>query len=243
MNKKLWYSYFAGYMIYTTVYKIKYKMLRKKSIEEAERYLYSKTVEMSNFVLKKTKTTTKITGIENIPQGPCVFVSNHQGIFDGFLFFGFINKPIGFIAKKEIKKLPLISGWLEMLHTVFIDRENIRESVKAINAGVENVKSGYSMIIFPEGTRSLGGKMKEFKRGSMKLAFNAGVPVVPVTIEGTYRVLETGSQVTGNKLYMVIHKPIGVTKLTKEEKSNFAETVHDIIETELNKILDENKNV
>ncbi|QAT41711.1 1-acyl-sn-glycerol-3-phosphate acyltransferase [Clostridium sp. JN-9] len=193
--------------------------------------------------MKKTKTATKITGIENIPQGPCVFISNHQGIFDGFLFFGFINKPIGFIAKKEIKKLPLISGWLEMLHTVFIDRENIRESVKAINAGVENVKRGYSMIIFPEGTRSLGGKMKEFKRGSMKLAFNAGVPVVPVTIEGTYKVLETGNHVTGNKLHMVIHKPIDVTKLSKEEKSNFAVTVHDIIETELNKILDENKNV
>ena len=130
-----------------------------------------------------------------------------------------------------------------MLHTVFIDRENIRESVKAINTGVENVKSGYSMIIFPEGTRSLGEKMREFKKGSMKLAFNAGVPVVPVTIEGTYKVLETGNQVTGNKLYMVIHKPIDVTKLSKEEKSNLAETVHDIIETELNKILDENKNV
>lgn len=130
-----------------------------------------------------------------------------------------------------------------MLHTVFIDRKNIRESVKAINAGVENVKNGYSMIIFPEGTRSLGGKMKEFKKGSMKLAINAGVPVVPVTIEGTYKVLETGNQVTGNKLYMAIHKPIDVTSLSKEEKSNLAETVHDIIESELNKILDENKNV
>lgn len=243
MNKKLWYTYFAGYMIYTSVYKMKYKMLKKRSYEEAEKYLYSKTVEMSNFILKKTKTTTKIRGIENIPKGPCVFVSNHQGIFDGFLFFGFINKPIGFIAKKEIKKLPLISGWLEMLHTVFIDRENIRESVKAINAGVENVKNGYSMIIFPEGTRSLGGEMKEFKKGSMKLAINAGVPVVPVTVEGTYKVLETGNQVTGNKLNMVIHKPIDVSSLSKEEKMKLAETVHNIIENELLNILNENKNV
>lgn len=239
MIKKLWYSYFGIYLLFASSYKIKARFLRKRSQEEADEYILKKTQKLSKHILKKSKTITEVEGIENIPEEPCVFISNHQAIFDGFMLTAFINKSTGFIAKKEIKKIPLVSSWLSDMHSIFIDRKNIKESLRAINEGVENIKKGYSMVIFPEGTRSLKSEMGEFKKGSFKLATKAGAPIVPITLDGTYNVLEVGNQVTGNKIKMVIHKPIYLDTLSREEIRELPKTVHEIIYKELKKISSE----
>lgn len=237
MIKLLWYTYFAFYLIFnTTIAKIKIFILQKKSHMAAEDYVFNKAKNMAQFILKISKTSSRVSGLENIPEGPCVFVSNHQAIFDGFILYANLGKKSGFIAKKEIKKIPLINYWLTIMQSVFIDRHNIREGVKAINAGIDNLKNGYSMIIFPEGTRSLKSEMVDFKKGSMKLAIKANVPVVPITVDGTYKVLEVGNKVRGNSISMVVHKPIYIDKLSKEEKKNLSITTHDIIETSLKEI-------
>lgn len=233
MTKKLWYIYFGIYLTIISTYKFKMKYLKRKSQKEAEEYAFKKAQQLSNHILKKSKTITEVSGVENIPNETCVFISNHQAIFDGFMLCSFINKPFGFIAKKEIKKIPLIGSWLEDINAVFIDRENPRESVKAINAGVEKLKNGCSMLIFPEGTRSLSSKMNDFKKGSMKLALKSGVPIVPITIDGTYRVLEVGNKVTGNTIKMKIHKPIYVDKLSKEEQKDLVKKIQNIVQEEL----------
>ena len=92
------------------------------------------------------------------------------------------------------------------------------------------------MMIFPEGTRSLKSKMNSFKKGSMKLATKSRACIVPITIDGSYNVLEVGRKVMGNKINMVIHKPIYVNSLSKEEEQDLAEYVQNIIEEELNNI-------
>ncbi len=231
MIKLLWYVYFAIYLFIKTVTgRTKLFFLRKKSKELADRYAYRQLQDISNHVLRKSKTNTLVKGQENIPEGPCLFVSNHQAIFDAFLLLANINKLTAFIAKKEIKKIPLVGSWLSQIDTVYIDRDNIREGMKAINSGVENLKKGQSMIIFPEGTRSLKSEMGEFKKGSMKLALKANVPIVPVTIDGTYRVLEAGEKVTGNSVKLIFHKPVYLEDLSADEKKNLAEILHDIIE-------------
>lgn len=231
MIKLFWYIYFAIYLLLNTIVgRIKLYFLKRKSMELADKYTYEKLKKISDHVLKRSKTTTLVKGQENIPEGPCLFVSNHQAIFDGFLLISYLNKPTGYIAKKEIKSYPLVGRWLSELHTVYIDRKNIREGMKAINEGAENLKKGYSMLIFPEGTRSLSSKMGEFKKGSMKLALKANVPVVPITLDGTYKVLEVGNKVCGHTLKMTIHKPIYLDSLSESDKKNLAEILHDIIE-------------
>lgn len=235
MIKKLWYSYFGIYLLFASSYKFKARFLRKRSQQEADEYILKKTQDLSKHILKKSKTITEVEGIENIPKEPCVFISNHQAIFDGFMLIAFIDKLTGFIAKKEIKKIPLVSSWLSDINTIFIDRGDIKESLKAINEGVENIKKGYSMVIFPEGTRSLSSEMGEFKKGSFKLATKAKAPIVPITLDGTYNVLEVGNQVRGNKIKMVIHKPIYLDTLSREEIRELPETVHKIIYKELKK--------
>ncbi|MCY6354276.1 lysophospholipid acyltransferase family protein [Clostridium sp. ZS2-4] len=234
MIKLLWYIYFAMYLLLNSITgEIKLFFLRKKSIKLADEYVHEKVKKISDHVLKKSKTKTNVLGLENIPDEPCVFICNHQAIFDGFLLTSNINRLTGFIAKKEIKKIPLVRSWLSAMHTIYIDRKNIREGVKAINEGVENLKNGYSMIIFPEGTRSLKSEMAEFKRGSMKLALKANVPIVPVTIDGTYKVLEVGNKVQGHSVKMIVHKPIYLETLSESEKKNLSKITHDIIENAL----------
>lgn len=231
MIKLLWYMYFVIYLTVNSIIgKIKLFFLRKKSFQLADKYAYEKARTMAKHIMKKSKTTTEVIGLENMPDETCLFVSNHQAIFDGFLLVSNINKITGFIAKQEIKKLPLVRSWLSAIHSVYIDRSNPREGIKAINKGVENLKKGYSLIIFPEGTRSLKSEMGEFKKGSMKLAIKANVPIVPITVDGTYRVLEVGNKVRGHNVKMIIHKPIYLENFTQLEKKGLSQTVYDIIE-------------
>jgi 1-acyl-sn-glycerol-3-phosphate acyltransferase len=236
MIKLLWYLYFSIYLSISSLSLIKVKLMQKKLPKDAQVYAFKRAQNIARYVLKVTKTTMEVSGIDNIPKENCVFISNHQAIFDGFALLAYINKPFGFIAKIEIKKIPLINGWISSIGSIYINRQNPRESIKTIQEGVEKIKQGHSILIFPEGTRSLTSKMNSFKKGSMKLAINSKVAIVPITIDGTYNVLEVGKKVTGNKVKMVIHKPIYVDTLNKEEIQNLAKNVQDIIEEELNNI-------
>jgi len=105
--------------------------------------------------------------------------------------------------------------------------------MKAINEGVERIREGNSLIIFPEGTRSLSSEMGEFKKGSMKLATKAGAPIVPITVDGTYRVLETGNRMKGNLLKMTVHKPVIISELSDQDRKNLSELIYGIIKNAL----------
>lgn len=236
MTKLLWYLYFSIYLSISSFSLIRAKFIRKKSPRDSEIYVYKKMQAIARYVLRVTKTTMEVRGLDNIPKENCVFISNHQAIFDGFALLAHIDKPFGFIAKKEIKKIPLVSGWLSSIGTIYINRQNPREAIKTIQQGVEKIKMGDSILIFPEGTRSLSSKMNLFKKGSMKLAINSKAAIVPITIDGTYNVLEVGKKVMGNKINMVIHKPIYADLLNKEEVQDLSKYVHHIIEEELNNI-------
>jgi 1-acyl-sn-glycerol-3-phosphate acyltransferase len=237
MTKLFWYSYFGGYMGLVSLSRLKLAYLKKVNPKAADEFAYRQVQRISKHVISKSKTKVNVIGRENIPEGACAFVSNHQAIFDTFAILAHVDKITGFIAKKEIKKIPLVSGWLNETHVVYIDRSNLKEGIKAINEGVENLKKGYSMVIFPEGTRSLSSEIGEFKKGSLKLALKAEVPIVPITINGTYRVLEVGDKVRGNEISIVFHKPIYPDKLSKEEQKDITEIVHSVIKQGLQEIL------
>ena len=234
MSKLLWYIYFAIYLLIETIIcEINVVFLKKKRLQDVDEYIYSRARGIAKHVLKITKTKTVVTGLENIPNQPCVFVCNHQAIFDVFLLIANIKLITGFIAKKEIKSYPLIGFWIGSMHSVFIDRKNVREGMKAINEGALNINKGYSMILFPEGTRSLKSEMGEFKKGSMKLALKANAPIVPITIDKTYVVLEAGKKVTGNELKMIVHKPIILENISDYDKKNLSDSIYNTIKNGL----------
>jgi len=223
-------------LIGTGFKKIKFNSIRKhKTKEDADAYLAKVVTDWANFVLKVGGLNLTVIGKENIPSEPCLFVGNHQSNFDIPAILSNMNRVTGAIAKKDMEKIPIMSYWMREIHSVFMDRENPREALKSISEGVENLKNGYSMIIFPEGTRSKSNNMGEFKKGSMRLATKAGVPIVPITIYDTHKAMEgNNGKIKKAKAKLIIDKPIYLDGMSKEEKADIAEIVQNIIRNNLN---------
>lgn len=210
--------------------RIKYLELRGKTKEKTI-FIHKVTRGWARFVMKMSGAEITVKGLENIPSDQTVlFMANHQSFFDIPLLMSVIDVPKGFIAKKELENWPGISTWMRYIRCIFMDRANLRKSAEAIVEGINILKSGYSMVIFPEGTRSKGGEPHEFKSGSFKLALKPKVPIVPVTINGTYKLLErNGNKIKADKVEVIIHPAIDTKSLSKEESSALPEKVESII--------------
>lgn len=204
---------------------------RKNRTEDRNLLLYRVSHWWANFVIKLSGCKVHVEGLENIPRDKAaLFVSNHQSNFDIPLLMSVIDTPKGFIAKKELENIPLLSKWMKSIQCVFMDRDNLRQSAESIVKGINILKSGHSMVIFPEGTRSKGGTHSDFKAGSFKLATKSKALIVPVTLDGTYNVLEkNNNKITASDLKVIIHKPIDTTTLSNDELKNLHESVQDIV--------------
>ena len=216
--------------------KIKYLEHKGKDKERTEA-IFKITSFWAKYVMWLSGAKVKVFGEENIPKDEAVlFVGNHQSNFDIPLIMSSIKVPKGFIAKKELEKWPGISMWMKYIRCVFMDRSNIRKSAEAIVQGIQTLKSGYSMVIFPEGTRSKGKPVAEFKAGSFKLALKSKVKIIPFTINGSYKLLEAnGGKIKACPVEIYIHKPIDTTKLSKEEISELHTTVRNIVVSDIPK--------
>ncbi|AZV55663.1 lysophospholipid acyltransferase family protein [Clostridium sp. AWRP] len=230
----LFYVVFFLYMVYSLVKKLKLDRIRKSGSEkEAENYIYISVKKWSDFILKLINASVKVSGTENIPQVPCLFVSNHQGFLDIPIILYSLDRTVGFIAKKELTKFKLVSYWMKQINCIFINRKDIRESIKSINKGSELLTNGHSMVIFPEGTRSKGPRIGEFKKGSLKLALKSKVPIVPIAIDGSYKLREGNvhSMIKSANVNVTICKPIYTDSLSREER----ESLSDNIKSEISK--------
>jgi len=114
---------------------------------------------------------TTVTGLENIPDDePVLFIGNHRGFFDVIISYTYMKRPTGFVAKKEMKKALIIRRWMDNLFCLFLDRENMKEGLKTILKGIDYIKDGKSIVIFPEGTRNKGEGVQDFHAGSFNQA-------------------------------------------------------------------------
>ena len=144
--------------------------------------------------LRIARTTVTVRGLENIPKDQAVlYVGNHRSYFDILVGYTTVPTLLGFVAKKEMRRYPLLAQWMENVNCLFLDRENPKEGLKTILQGIEYVKRGVSVWIFPEGTRNRNEDpldLLPFKEGSLKIAEKSGCPVVPVALTGTADVFE-----------------------------------------------------
>jgi 1-acyl-sn-glycerol-3-phosphate acyltransferase len=232
----IWFIWFWVSLIFTLPFLLWTKLLDKQGREEQRIKVVNKTASLwSSAVVNLSGAKVTVEGLENLPEGPVVFIGNHQGNFDIPILISFIDKPKAFIAKIETLKLPIVSFWMRQMKCVFMDRNNIRQSITAINQGVQYLKEGYSMVIFPEGTRSGGVEMGEFKAGSFKLATKSGVPIVPVAINGSYNIMGKKSLIVKPaEVSVKILKPIETANLSKEELKNLHDRVYEEIKAVIN---------
>lgn len=201
-------------------------LLEALGCRRAERRLVDVCVRLwcrMRLVLAGVKVT--VTGRENIPAGRAVmFTPNHQGNFDIPVMLTSLDKPHGLLAKIETKKIPLVRTWMRLLGCVFVDRADTRSALHSLTECTRRLEEGESLIVFPEGTRSKGGPMGEFKQGAFRMACKAGVPVVPVAIEGTYRVMEqNGGLIRPAHVRVQILPPIETKGLSRAEQKTVGE--------------------
>ncbi|MDE6254695.1 MAG: 1-acyl-sn-glycerol-3-phosphate acyltransferase [Muribaculaceae bacterium] len=152
----------------------------------------------------------KVVGRENIDKNTSyVFVANHQGAYDIWSIYGFLNHNFKWLMKKELEKIFAVGWACKRAGHVFVDDSSIHGIKKTITDSEETLKDGMSLVIFPEGSRSWDGKMIPFKRGAFMLASEFGLPVVPITIDGSFKAMPRSTyNMTPAKITLTIHKPI-----------------------------------
>ena len=167
-----------------------------------------------------------------------IFVCNHQSNLDIPAIVTALHMDVGFVAKHEMKRWPFFGTWMKKSNCVFLNRENPREGIKDIKKAVELIKEGYPTVIFPEGERSLTGKILNFKKGSFKLATETNGIIVPLTLKGTYDIQPRGTlkMARGKKVTLVVDEPIFVKNLSKDEEKVLATIVRDKIVENFEKI-------
>ena len=178
----------------------------------------------------------EVRGRENIDPGTSyVFIANHQGAFDIFLIFGYLNHNFKWMMKKSLEKIPFVGFACRVSRHIMVDRS----SASAINQTMVNAKKilrdGMSLVVFPEGSRTPDGKMKPFKRGAFMLATEFGLPIVPLTIDGSFRVMnKTTLNTAPGKIVLTIHRPMQQTgERTKEVMESMMAESFAIIKSEL----------
>lgn len=220
----------------------------KKPIEEArlsgdcekeKKFLVEATHLWTDLVFRDYDVKLDIINPENIPtEGPVTYIANHESYADVFALMNAIPHQIGFIAKEDFRKIPFFSTWLERARSLFITRGDARASLKVINKGVEYLKDGFSMVIFPEGTRSHSSAVAPFKAGAFKLATKAKVPIIPVSIEGGYHCFEEeGRFKKGVTIHLMFHEAIQTADLSREELVRIPEKVENTIRNGVEEIL------
>lgn len=232
----IWFIYFWLYLIMLMPKYLKAsRLLKEGKIKERDELVNKLVPKWANSLLKLAGAKVTVTGAENIPKERAVlFVGNHQGNFDIPILLGCIDKPKAFIAKVEILKMPIIRTWMKHMNCVFLDREDMRQSLKVMGEAAEHLKNGYSMVVFPEGTRSKGDTLGEFKGAGLRMAIKANVPVVPVTIKGSYKLMEqNGFKIKPAEVEVAISESIETENLTKDEIAVLHERVRSVIESKL----------
>ncbi|MBN1894947.1 1-acyl-sn-glycerol-3-phosphate acyltransferase [bacterium] len=199
-----------------------------------KKYVTCMTGIWARNILFMTGSRVKVSGRENLPPSDEIcLIGNHQGSMDIPLVLGYIPRRTGFIAKKELRKVPVLNLWMIALHCIFIDRKNARKSLAGIHRGIARIKEGNTLAIFPEGTRSRGPRMNPFKTGNLKLIARAGVTIVPLTLNGTYRIFEESHRIRPSAVTLHIHPAVQTDLLGEEQLASLPETLQKIIASAL----------
>jgi 1-acyl-sn-glycerol-3-phosphate acyltransferase len=151
------------------------------------------------------------------PYETCIFYVNHSSWIDIALVNRVIPRNLHFIAKEELRKKPFVGGAISGMDMVFVDRSNRAKAVKSLNEAAIKVKEGRNIIAFPEGTRSLDGQLKPFKKGLFHLAIQSGVPLVPVAISGAFDLVPKGFRMRPGVVDISLGEPIITKDLTIED--------------------------
>lgn len=232
MLRLVWYVIFLAIsLIRALPVKRRVLALRNAGKEEEAARLVDETVRgWAETILKKGGVNVRTAGLENLRSGPVVFVSNHEGDFDIPAIIAHIA-PASFVAKREMRKVPLLRDWMDFMGCLYVDRKKTRQKGESVvDQAIGLLKKGKPVIIFPEGTRSRGAGLGKFKSGAFRMAIGAGAPIIPVRIEGASRLFEQnrGALKKGD-VTLTVFPPIPTDGMTESDRAALTERVRSVI--------------
>ncbi len=182
----------------------------------------------SHLILSVCRVRVGIHGLEQLDRTRSyIFVANHLSTFDIWAFLAGLPFQFRFVAKSSLFRWPFLGWHLKRAGTIPIDRCKPRQALQAFREAGEKIRSGTSVVIFPEGKRTWGESVAPFKRGSFLLVQHAQVPVVPVTILGAHRLLPRGSAIISpGRMQLIIHSPIEYEHYKHLDLERLAQVVH-----------------
>ncbi|MDO4960293.1 MAG: lysophospholipid acyltransferase family protein [Eubacteriales bacterium] len=188
------------------------------------------------FELFVAGTTLIVEGRDNIPDDEAVlFVGNHRSYFDALATYVSMKQPTAFIAKIQLSKIPVMGQWMHMIGCLFMNRENVREGLKTINAAAEDIRQGIPVFIFPEGTRNRNEDQDipmDFKEGSLKIAQKTNCSIIPVAIKDTEKIYEAHKpkiRVTRETVRVRFMEPVSYKDIPEEYKKTPAAYIRELI--------------
>ena len=207
---------------------------QKKHPYETDLFLLRTVQRAFRTILFISGTRLTVIGEENVPTNEAVlYVCNHRSFFDTVITYSRCPGLTGYVAKDSIEHVPFLSAWMKRLHCLFLSREDVKEALKTILAGIDQIKRGISVCIFPEGTRGRGVDeldMPPFKEGSLKMAEKTGCPIVPMAITGTADIFENHFPwIRPARVTLRYGKPIYPKELSKEDKKRLGNYTQKII--------------
>lgn len=230
-------SYIVGYAALVTpkLKSVENQLKQIDNVYDRDDYGFKMPRKWAKGILRRAGVKVIVEGSLKDNHEGVLIVSNHEGNFDIPVMIHALEKPFGFVSKKEVEKIPFLSKWMKLMNCIYLDRTDRRSSIQMIKDGVSALKEGHSILIFPEGTRSKGKGMNAFKAGSFKLAKSANVPIIPVTIKGTSDIMEkyNSKKMVPGTVYVTIHPPIEPIIFQDHSLQEVADKVHDIIENDL----------
>lgn len=177
----------------------------------------------------------EVRGAENLTPGATyVLASNHQSLFDTPILFAYLPLSFRILYKKSLNRIPFLGWHLFLSGHIGVERENAKKARESLEDAAERIRTGTSVVVFPEGTRSYDGVMRSFKKGSFRLAVKARTPVVPLTIADSHKVMQRGRvTVYPRTVTLTIDRPIPVDDLSEDDADALAGRVREIVSRNL----------
>lgn len=218
MHKILYSIFSAIHMVSICIpllpYAIVYKLLSQNA---RSKYLSVITRYWGKGLLWASRTKLTVEGRENLPKHNNIcFVSNHQSSLDIPIVLAAMKRLIGFVAKKELLKIPFLNFWMIAIDCVFINRKRGDQALRQIKDRATRINNGHALVIFPEGTRSSNQEMQEFKTAGLRMILSEDVTVVPISIIGSYKIM--GKEKKPTRVTLKIHEAIDITNMTRVQR-------------------------
>lgn len=176
----------------------------------------------------------RVEGQENVPSGVCVFVANHVSNLDPPTVVPNLPRRVAVLAKKEVFRIPILATAMRQAGIIPVDRADHDAAAASVNRAIENLKHGLSYVVFPEGTRSVDGHLKPFKKGSFVMAIQARVWVVPVAVIGTQKLMRKGEWfVRPGEVVLRFGLAVDASQYTLDQRQELLDRVHSLLAANL----------